>query len=86
MRSGTDTPSRPAPQRLDMYSVRCPTCDKVTQMDDVHTCSPQQEQAALPAPKTGTCGHPALFTWHYTGYQRVPTCLYCAASPPKEAK
>jgi hypothetical protein len=45
MNSGTDTPST-APQRLDMYSVRCPACNKVTQMDDVHTCSPQQEQAA----------------------------------------
>lgn len=28
-------------------------------------------------PKTGTCGHPALFTWHYTGYTRVPVCLHC---------
>ena len=29
------------------------------------------------APKTGTCGHPALFTWHYAGYTRESRCLYC---------
>lgn len=32
------------------------------------------------APKTGTCGHPALYLWHYVGYTRVPECLYCKQS------
>lgn len=31
-----------------------------------------------PTPKTGTCGHPALFTWNYLGYKRVAECLYCS--------
>jgi hypothetical protein len=35
------------------------------------------EEVKPPAPKTGTCGHPALFTWHFSGYQRVQPCLYC---------
>jgi hypothetical protein len=33
-----------------------------------------------PAPKKATCGHPALYTWHYTAYRRTGACLYCLAA------
>ncbi len=54
----------------------CPECGHGNRLNGeiVHNPSCSLRRTNV---KRGTCDHPALFTWYFTGYERVDACLFC---------